>query len=285
MNKIMKNNQKVDLNPIYQFAAESAKVNLSFGNTKIGRMINWSTLPGNESNMLIAKDRLLTTVPGTCSSNCNGCFKNCYARRSILQHHNAVTKPWTENTLMIRYRMEECFSDIDAQIMKANSRFYETNNPADLNYKFFRINVSGEIQSLEELEAWNSLAAKHPEMKFGIYSKNAPVLLAFFKKHGQTVPNFCINISEWHGCMSPVIEELHALGARFNVFEYNDSNLSSCELSPEEKNRFATMAKCPAVGTKDNPHPINPKTGQRWHCSDCQGCYTKTCTHRFVYSH
>ena len=286
MNKIHEKEQKIDLNPIYSFAAESAKVTLSTGNSKIGHMINWSSLPGNQKNMLVAKGRLVTDITGTCTDNCNGCFKSCYARRSILQHHNSVTRSWAENTLMIRYRTAECFTEIDNQIRSLNKKFYETGNQSDLKYKFFRINTSGEVQSLEELEHWNALAAKHPEMLFGIYSKNAPILLAFFKKHGQTAPNFCVNISEWHGCMAPVIQELKSLGAVFNVFEYNDTNLASCDLPEEAHIRFESMKACPAVGpTQANRHPVNPKTGEAWHCEDCQGCYRKTGTHRFVYSH
>lgn len=276
---------KIDENPIYSFTAESAKVTLSTGNSKIGHMINWSTLPGNDVHLLEAKGRIVTDIPGTCSSNCNGCFKSCYARRSVLQHHNSVTRSWAENTLMIRYRTKECYQEIDRQIRELNKRFYETGDPSDLKYKFFRINVSGELQCYQELEHWNDLAAKHPEMLFGIYSKNALALLTFFKKHKQTVSNLCVNISEWHGCMKPVIDELRTMGSIVNIFEYNDTNLSSCELPEEERIRFEHMAKCPAVGTKDNPHPINPKTGQRWRCEDCQGCYRKTGTHRFVYSH
>ena len=286
MNKIHEKTTKIDLNPIYKFAVESAKVTLSTGNSKIGRMINWSTLPGNKEHQLIAKGRIITDIPGTCSSNCNGCFKSCYARRSILQHHNSVTRSWAENTLMIRHRTEECFKEIDRQIRELNKKFCTSGNPADLRFEFFRINTSGEVQTLRELELWNDLAKKHPKIKFGIYSKNAIVLLAFFKKHGQSAENFCINVSEWNDCMKPVIEELHSMGAVFNVFHYDDSNLSSCNMTPEEKRTRQAKPHCIAVGqTAANRHPINPATGEPWKCEDCKGCYTKTGIHRYVYSH
>ena len=274
-------------NTIYIFKDEDAKtITLSKGNSKIGQMLNWSTLPGNAAHPLIAKGRRITNVEGTCSHNCSGCFKSCYARRSILQHHNSVTRSWAMNTLMIRNKFEECFRQIDSEITKVNKKFYESHNPADLKFKFFRINVSGELQSVEELEAWNNLAARHPEINFGIYSKNSEVLIAFFRRNRQSAANLCINISEWHGVMAPTINRLHAMGAIFNVFEYDDSNLGSCSLSPEEKARLRALPKCPAVGaTKENRHPVNPKTGQSWHCEECRGCYTKTGTHRCVYSH
>lgn len=272
---------------IYSFKLdEKTRINLSCGNNKIGHMLNWSTLPGNDEHKLIAKGRRITDIEGTCSKNCNGCFKNCYARRSILQHHNRVAEPWTKNTLMIRYRMEECFKQIDEAIREKNSKYYITGNISDLKYKFFRINVSGEIQSLEELEAWNMLAREHPEINFGVYSKNSKVLLAFFAKHGQTADNFCINVSEWHGVMADTIEQLKAMGAVFNVFEYDDSILASSALSAEEKKAQAAKPHCPAVGaTQENKHPINPATGAAWKCTECGACYRKNGSRRCVYSH
>lgn len=280
---MLENNEKV----IYEFTVEEAtKITLSTGNSKIGRMINWSTLPGDADHPLVAKGRQVTNVPGTCTSKCEGCFKNCYARRSILQHHNSVTRSWALNTLMIRHKTEECFRQIDAEIKRLNKKYFESGNPADLKYEFFRINVSGELDSLEELEHWNALAAAHPELKFGIYSKNAEVLIMFFMKHHQTAPNFCVNVSEWHGTMADTIKRLRNMGVVFNVFEYDDSNLSSCSLTEEEKASLAAKVHCPAVGpTQANRHPANPKTGQPWHCEECKGCYTKTGTHRCVYSH
>jgi hypothetical protein len=286
-NKEIKMQSQRKEEPIYTFTVDDANtITISCGNTKIGKMLNWSTLPGNEEHPLIAKGRIVTNVTGTCTHNCNGCFKSCYARRSILQHHNSVTKPWAENTLMIRYKFEECFRLIDQTIREKNKKYYTTGNISDLQYKFFRVNVSGELQTLEELEAWNDLALKHPAIKFGIYTKNSLVLLAFFKKHGQSADNFCINVSEWHGTMKETIKALHAMGAIFNVFEYDDSNLSACTLSEEERKALSSSAHCPAVGpTQANRHPVNPVTGQTWRCVDCKACYTKTGTKRCVYSH
>lgn len=285
----MENNNLLKLNttPLYDIRLTSdTRVSLSAGNTKIGKMLNWSTLPGNAAHPLVAKGRLVTNVEGTCTHNCDGCFKQCYARRSILQHHNSVTRPWAENTLMIRYNMAECFRQIDQTIREKNKKFYLSGDPADIQFKFFRINVSGELQSLEELENWNALAEAHPEVNFGIYSKNSKVLLAFFEKHKQTAKNLCVNVSEWHGTMAETIAALKSMGAVFNVFEYDDSNLSSAQLTPEEREQLSKHPHCPAVGaTKDNPHPINPKTGTVWHCCDCKGCYLKTGIHRCVYSH
>ena len=274
-----------DMIPVYNFDHNNVSIHLSLGNTKIGRMINWSTLPGNDENRMIAVGKLLTDVAGTCSSNCTACFKNCYARKSGLQHHNSVIRPWAENTIMIREHTDECFKQIDDEIGRLN-RGYKLGKMEKPVYEYFRINVSGEISSAEELIRWNDLALKHPEIKFGTYTKNSQAVIGFFQAVGQSAPNFTINISEWHGVMTDTIAKLHAMGAIFNVFEYDDSNLSHHGLSGAEVERLAKLPHCPAVGaTKENRHPKNPKTGEAWHCDECKGCYTKTGTHRCVYSH
>jgi hypothetical protein len=283
--KVVKNIGKEEV--IYTFKLDDAQeVSISCGNTKIGKMLNWSTLPGNAEHKLIAKGRVITNVEGTCSANCNGCFKNCYARRSLLQHHNSVTGPWAKNTLLLRYKLDECFTKIDSFVREQNKKFYVSGKLSDLKFKFFRINVSGELQTLEELEHWNLLARNHPKINFGIYTKNSPVVLAFFAKHGQTAENLCINISEWHGVMSDTIAQLRSMGAIFNVFEYDDSKLSKSTLTEEEKAALASLPHCPAVGpTQADRHPINPKTGQTWKCTECGACYRKNGSHRCVYSH
>ena len=283
MNKIHENAKKVDTNPIYEFEVNASKVRLSLGNSKIGRMINWSTLPGSGVQKLIAKGRIITDVPGTCSEKCSECFKSCYARRSITQHHNSVTRAWAENTLMIRHRTDECFRSIDSQIRTINKKFFATQNPEDISFSLFRINVSGELNSVEELERWNDLAKKHPYMQFGVYSKNAPVLLTFFKRHGQSAPNLTVNVSQWHHVMDSTIEELHRLGAVFNIFTYDDSNRGGNTLSAEDKKYLEGLPHCKAV-LKDGGHYMKPD-GTPLHCEECRRCYTKTSKEIAVYSH
>jgi len=269
---------------IYSFSIENANtINLSCGNSKIGRMMNWSTLPGNSEHPLIAKGRQVTNVEGTCSHNCNGCFKNCYARRSILQHHNSVTKPWATNTLMIRFKMDECFRQIDTKIRELNNKFYASGNPADLKYKFFRINTSGELATLEELEKWNELAKKHTYVNFAVYTKNSIVVLAFFKRWGQTADNLTVNISQWHHVMDETIAELNSLGAKYNIFTYDDSNTNKNELSEEDKRYLEALPHCKAV-MQNGGHYLKPD-GSPLHCSECQRCYHKTGKEIAVYSH
>ena len=150
-----------------------AQLHISKGNSKIGKTIyNFSTLPGNENNLLQLKDgTLLTNVPGTCSKHCENCFHSgCYAVNSARLHSNVVIKAWGENTLLLRKGI--IWDKIDSYINKNQKKI-----------KLWRINVSGEIGSVQEFEKWNNIAAKYPQIQFGLYTKNYEDLDLFMQKH------------------------------------------------------------------------------------------------------
>lgn len=262
---------------------ENTKISISYGNSKVGMMLNWSTLPGDAAHPLKAKGELLTDVPGTCCGKCDACFNNCYAVNSARLHHNACIPSWAKNTLMMRNHRELVFKQLEAEIRRVNKKYYETGEQSDLKYKYVRINVSGEIESLEELESWDDLAQAHPELKFGLYSKNQQLLLNFFKKHGQTADNFTINISQWHGVMDATLKQLKDMGAIVNVFEYDDSNRAWCTLSDQEKMRLAGCNHCPAVSKAG--HHATKTDGSPILCTDCGRCYRKTDATTAVYDH
>ncbi len=268
--------------PKYTLNLENPRVSLSLGNNKIGMIMNFSTLPGNQKHMLTAGGQLLTNVHGTCCGNCAACFNSCYAVNSAKLHHNVIIDAWGKNTLMLRQMPDELFKQIDEEIHRVNKKFYKTHNPADVKFKTFRINVSGELESLEQLERWNNLAKKHPEMNFGVYSKNEPVILAFFEKHGQTADNFTLNISQWHGVMDKTIAKLKSMGAVVNVFEYDDSNRKWCTLDKAEQERLASEAHCPAVSHEGHHAKVN---GVDITCDMCGRCYRKTGKTTAVYDH
>jgi len=271
-------------NPKYKIeVTKDTKISLSFGNSKIGMMINWSTLPGDDKHLLKANGELLTDVPGTCCGKCDACFNSCYAVNSARLHHNACIPSWAKNTLMLRQYPDETFAQIDAEIRRVNKAYYKSGNLKDLKYKFVRVNVAGEIESLDELERWNALAQKHPELQFGLYSKNEKILIEFFKRHGQTADNFTINVSQWHGTQNTTIAELAKIGAKFNVFEYDDSNRTWCTLNDQEKARLASCSHCLAV-TKAGKHAAKAD-GSPILCTDCGRCYRKTGATTAVYDH
>ena len=162
---------------LYTIKLEEAKLHISKGNSKIGKGIwSFSTLPGNSEHLIYINGKiLLTDIPGTCSKYCNGCAKDgaCYAWRDAKLHHNVTIRAWGENTLLLRHDPDKLFSMID--------EFITTKNKKKIQVNTWRWNVSGEIESLKQLELMNDLAAKHPEVAFGIYTKNYDVLEEFIK--------------------------------------------------------------------------------------------------------
>ena len=270
------------MKPVYVFTLAEATLHISKGNSKIGKGIySFSTLPGNKDHLLVLKNSaLLTTVHGTCSKFCDACFNGgCYAVNSAKLHNNVVIKAWGENTLLLR--AGRALKMVDEFITLKNARYAKTHNPDKAVVKMWRWNVSGEIENLSQLEEMNQIAINHPEVKFGIYTKNFDVLEEFMLKHEDTAPNFCINVSQWHGVADAFLAK-HP--NKFNIFEYDDSNLKTCTMSEKEKARLAKTPHCKAV-TKEGKHAKKPD-GKPITCDGCTHCYTKHPGYvQAVYSH
>ena len=267
---------------LYEKSAEPT-LHVSQGNDKIGKMIwSFSTLPGNEDHLLYIEDKenpgekiLLTDVPGTCSKHCETCFgSGCYAVNSAKLHHNAVINAWTDNTLLLR--SGKVFDMLDKFISEKNK------DAAHPKITIFRINVSGEIGDCNELINWNNLAEKHPEVRFGVYTKNYEALDELCRTSGADAiaANLVINVSEWHGVAADFLAKYPGV---FNVFEYDDSKRKNNELSKEEISRLESEVHCPAVNSKGH-HALKPD-GTPITCSMCQRCYRKTGETTAVYAH
>lgn len=261
----------------YNINNEDAVLHLSMGNTKLGKTIlNFATLPGNDVHRPQITDKdtnekvLLSNVDGTCSKYCDNCAKNgaCYAWKMLCLHHNVVTKAWADNTILLREG--KVFDMIDDEL---------NNNSAYSSIKLFRINVSGEIENLTQLEGWNDLAKKHPKIQFSLYTKNFDVLEEFILKHGDTNKNFVINVSQWNHVAD---EFLKKYPNKFNVFEYDGSIRKSDEYLEEDIKRLANEKHCPAV-LKNGKH--FKKNGVDFTCDMCKKCYKKTGKLTAVYAH
>ena len=266
---------------MYVLKIEDAVLHITKGNSKIGKTIHsFSTLPGNKEHLIFARGILLTDVPGTCTNLCEGCFSACYAVNSARLHHNVNIKAWGDNTLLLRNKPDELFAAIDEYISKKNAKYYKTHDETKLGVTTWRWNVSGEIKNVEELEKMNELARKHPEVRFGIYTKNFEALVAFFNKHDDTEPNFAVNVSQWHHVADDIMKKFEG---KVNVFEYDDSNLKHNDLSEEDIIRLSKITHCPAV-TKNGKHAKLPN-GESITCDRCKRCYTKTGKLTAVYAH
>lgn len=267
------------MNPKYIVKLSDARLHISKGNSKLGKGIySFSTLPGNKKNLIwIGNKTLLTEIPGTCSKHCNDCFNGgCYAVNSARLHHNAVIRAWAENTLLLRNGAGQLFAQIHEFIAKKNSKFYETGEDKYRRVRTWRWNVSGEIENLNQLIMMDKLAAQHPEVQFGIYTKNYEVLEEFMKRSNGagTQPNFTINVSEWHGVASAFLAKYPG---QFNVFEFDDSNRKESEF-PEVQ-----ALHCPGVDKKG--HHAKDINGNAITCDRCNRCYRKTGLRTAVWAH
>lgn len=148
---------------------EKLKLSIVKGNSKLGKGIYaYSTLPGDAKHLLrTATGDLLCDVPGTCTGNCEACFsRGCYAVNAAHRYPNTVIPAWAQNTELLRRDPEGTFDRINAFIKKRN-------------VKVFRINVSGELRSKEDLARWDDLARKNPGVRFCLYTKNYRAVIGY----------------------------------------------------------------------------------------------------------
>ena len=264
-----------NIKPLYTI--RDAKLHVSKnGNSKIGKHIaSFSTLPGNEEHMLFIHrdDQLLplTDIPGTCSHHCSTCFDGgCYARNAACRYHNTVIQAWAENTLLLR--SGKLFEDLHAYLTAANKK--------KVTIDTFRINVSGEITSSDEVNSWNDLAIKHPEIVFSVYTKNYEALDEYLTAGKTLADNFVVNISQWHGCADAFLKKYSGV---FNVFEYDDSNRKDCTMPASEIERLSKIRHCRAVDQKG--HHRKDKNGEPITCDGCRYCYEKSGKTTAVWAH
>lgn len=284
--------------PLYKIDPEQVSLHISKGNSKIGEGIySFSTLPGNAEHLITTSTKgLLTDIPGTCSRFCDGCFNGgCYAVRDAKLHHNATIPAWAENTLLLR--SGRLWDELGTYLTLKNGKaekYLQTAHSSGMDpdvalktarglavVKMFRIHVSGELENVQQLRRWNLLALAHPEIRFGMYTKNFDALAEFLDAGSDFAPNLCVNVSEWHGVAKAFLED-HAW-AKLNVFEYDDSLQKGCDLDDAEKARLAKLPHCPAVG-KDGKHRTTP-SGDPITCDMCGRCYRKTGERTAVYAH
>ena len=153
------------------------------GDTKIGAIWSFSTLMGNEP-VHIDYNGVKCDVVGTCGGYCEGCKKSCYVRNSYRYPSVKYGHAW--NTLAIRDDIESAYNDLEGQLKRAR------NKPNAV-----RIHVSGEFESMQELNMWNKLAKAFPNITFYVYSKAYDIMDDYFTNN-TLAANFIVNVSIWH---------------------------------------------------------------------------------------
>lgn len=292
--------------PLYKLTLEGATLHLSKGNSKIGKGIwSFSTIPGNAEHRLTTSTKgLLTDIPGTCSKHCETCFDHgCYAVSSAMRYHNTCVPAWGENTLLLR--SGKVWDELETFLTLKNGkaeRFLKAAHGSQMDpgealatarklatIKTFRINVSGEIESADQLRRWAFLAQAHSYIRFCLYTKNFEALEEYLdwleENHMKLPENFAIQISQWHHCADEFIAK-NAERWNLGIFEYDDSFAKGCDMTEEDKARLAKIPHCPGIDKKG--HHRKMADGSDFTCDKCQGkmsCYNQNYRHIAVYAH
>lgn len=183
-----------------------AKITISRGNDKIGKVLNVSLLP------------ILTCA------NCKECKKLCYDIKACLQYPKNVLQARANNTAMAIYDSEKYF----AQIRKALK--YRRKN------KFFRWHVGGDIPNFDYFCNMVEIAREFPDFIFWTYTKNYKIVNLYCDKYGkENIPkNFSVMFSEWRGI--PMINPYKF--PEFRVVFKTDEN------KPDPKKNFYCKGNC-----------------------------------------
>ena len=221
-------------------------VTISKRNTKMGNIPSFSTLPGNMP-LTLKNGVQLTNIKGTCGKHCAGCIKDCYAVRFCLFHHNSCIKAYGENTLIVRRDAIKLVNSIEEYCQKNI-------------VKYFRFHTSGELESLAQLEIYEKICERNPDVTFYIYTKAFDILDLWFRRlqaaKKKTPDNLVINLSEWHGNLEFIKESPYKeFYEKCNIFAYDDG---------ESGDWVEGMTHCPAVN-KDGT-----ETGVT--CAECRRC-------------
>jgi hypothetical protein len=141
------------------------KLSISSGNSKLGRIMNFSLLPYYD-----------------CGSARNVCGKHCYAV-CITNRWRTVRNCWTKNSQAIHKDLNN-LNNINLSLKS---------EPCNL----FRIHVGGDFISQEYLNIWSEIASNHQNTIFTAYTKQYDL------NYKNMPPNMNIIFSMWNGIDVP----------------------------------------------------------------------------------
>lgn len=172
---------------------------LSVSNRKIGKITNFSVMPGE-----------------MCAEHCmETCYKKCYDMNAVNFRHN-VRAAREANTYAVKNHLELFGVVMDMYLSKYRP-------------ELFRIHVGGDFKTYEYFEQWIALSS-HTETTFLAYTKCYDVIRYAFTYKGITVPdNMSLYISLWNGITFPY--DLMAILPTATLFEddcHKDPNATIC---------------------------------------------------------
>lgn len=180
---------------------------------------------------------LAATISGTCAGTCPG----CYALR--MTRYNETFNMLYTNTASARENPRATVAAVEREIFK---------NPLTAP-RVFRIHDSGDFFSLEYFAAWCEMIARHPETRFGAYTKAADIVTAYGLEN---IPaNFTLSCSPWEGYCAAIGD--------LPQFIYDDGTRPEYALLPHcpavDKNGKRTGITCAQCG-----HCYRAKNGDKW---------------------
>lgn len=134
---------------------KNLQLSFSYGNRKIGRTPNVSTMPGLTCN------------------NCKECINTCYAMRSALQYAICF-EAWTKNAALLSKDRDSYFRQIDEKMCRRRTN------------KFFRWHVAGDIPDYDYFRRMVQIAVNHPDFTIWTYTKDYWFVNRFCRTHGGT---------------------------------------------------------------------------------------------------
>ena len=199
-------------------------------------------LPHTERSGWISELVTKMQVCGTCSGDCPGCYAKKYTRYPEAAY-NLI-----ENTLAAKAAPVETVLELETMLFEPNTAAPE----------LVRINDSGDFISYEYFAALCDMIKRHPETRFGAYTKEAEIV---YRYGLENLPeNFSLQCSPWPGYCEPI--------GNLPQFCYDNGT------DPE----LAKLPHCPAVDKNGK------RTGVQ--CKDCKHCYRAKRGERFaVYAH
>ena len=147
----------------------SYHVSISNGNSKIGKVMNVSTMP------ILA------------CGNCEHCMEYCYDVKACVRFVNNVLFNRMKNFLIAKYDRERYFAEIRNKLSKRKKNFY------------FRWHVAGDILDYEYFLEMVAIANEFPHFRFWTYTKMYSIVNRYIAESGSLPKNFVVMYSEWDG--------------------------------------------------------------------------------------
>lgn len=148
------------------------KLSFSYGNMKIGRVLNIST-----------------AAIITCG-NCGHCAPYCYDIKGAIRFVKNVMNARAKNTALLQKDPDEYFRQIRNKLASRKKN------------KYMRWHVGGEITDYHYFVEMVNIAREFPDFKFWTYTKMYNIVNLYCDLHGgrAAVPeNFKVMFSEWDG--------------------------------------------------------------------------------------